>query len=83
MAGLRIVLALMPALGTLFEHFVVAFFVFLDQPLQADVTPDFDAAVIRRQQQEEARDLPELPRKGECRGKSRLRAAATRLGRPR
>ena len=50
----RIVFALVPARGALFEHFVLTLFVLLDEAFEADVAPGFDSAVIAGKQEQQA-----------------------------
>src|SRR6266404_1146722 len=45
-SGPGIVFALVPALGALFQHFVIALFVFFDDAFKADVAAHFQAAMI-------------------------------------
>src|SRR5882762_914809 len=47
-----IVFALVPALGALFQHFVVSLFVFFDDAFEADVAAHFQAAMITYQQKQ-------------------------------
>lgn len=54
----RVVFAVVPAGGGLFERFVVALLVLLDQAFEADVASHFKTAVIQRLQQQETGSAP-------------------------
>ena len=48
--------AFVPALGALFEDFVVTLFVLLDESFETDVAAGFDAAMIAGEQEQQTRD---------------------------
>jgi hypothetical protein len=51
----QFVFALMPALGTAVKAFVIIFLRFLGESFKADVTANFTAVLVKRQQREQAR----------------------------
>ena len=46
--------SLVPPLGTDLQSLVVALFILFDQPLQADIAPDFIAEMVGLQQEQQA-----------------------------
>ena len=56
----RIVVALMPALGALLQSLVVTVLALFNQPLQADVAPDFVTRLVGLQQPQQPRH-PAIP----------------------
>lgn len=77
----RIMFALVPALGALFEHFVIAFFVVLDDAFQAVIAAHFQSAVVEQASRKSSRETRPLPsRNGWMHRKSRLSAAARMSG---
>lgn len=48
-------LSVMLTMGTLFQGFVVAFLILLNQPFEADVSADFKSEMIALEEHQEAR----------------------------
>ena len=60
-------LSFMPTDRTLFESFVISFFVFFDEPLDADVTPDIVSKLIALEKKQKARNPAiSITERGNC-----------------